>query len=310
MTIDPEKKSFYLRGSDGKAIYVHQWLNVKEPRGVVQIFHGMAEHAGRYERFAQFLNSNGYYVFGDDHRGHGLTAVSHKELGYIGEDGFNRIIEDEHLLTRLIKDNLPGLPIFVFSHSFGSFIGQSYITKYGADIKGIILSGSAARNRREIKLGRLLSTADSNITGEEGRSLLLNALCFGTYNKKIHNHASKFSWLTRDESEVKKFEEDEFCGTVCTVNFFYYLFNGLTDLYRRGNFRRVPSRLPIYIMSGTEDPVGSYTEDVKRLYRLYRDAKVKDLTIMLYPGCRHELLNEINRYEVYNNVLQWLNSHA
>lgn len=256
MGIGHKEKGFYFKSNDGKEIYIHQWNDIANPKAVIQIFHGMAEHAGRYQRFAEFLNDNGFLVYADDHRGHGKTAGSVEEVGYIGEDGFNRIIDDERLLTELIKERHPGLPVFVFAHSFGTFIGQAYITLYGKDIDGIILSGSAARNQIEIIFGRVLTTIERVFTGERKKSLLLNAVCFGTYNKKITNLVSPFAWLSRDEEEVRKYEADEFCGAVFTVNFFYYLFKGFADLYRKGNFNKISQNLPVYIMSGAEDPVG------------------------------------------------------
>ena len=309
MSSEAINEGFYLKARDEKNIYIHQWLNAKEPRAVVLIFHGMAEHAGRYQPFADFLNNNGFIVYADDHRGHGKTAGTLDKLGYIGKDGYNRIVEDEHMLTAFIKEKHPDLPVFIFAHSFGSFIGQSYITNYGKDIAGIILSGSAARSGFEILFGRVLTSLDRAVTGETKQSILMNAVCFGTYNKRVTDSQSAFAWLSRDENEVKKYEEDKFCGSVFTVNYFYYMFKGLKDLYARGVFNRIPEALPIYLMSGADDPVGSYGKCVKKLFRKYRDANIKDLELKIYPGGRHEMLNEINREEVYNNILNWLKLH-
>lgn len=309
MESEAVNEGFFQKARDGKDIYIYQWLNVTKPRAVVQIFHGMAEHAGRYKRFAEFLNNNGFIVYADDHRGHGKTAGTVEKLGYIGEDGYNRILDDEHMVTELIKERHPGLPVFVFAHSFGSFLGQSYITRYGDQIAGIILSGSALRSGFEIALGRFLTSLDRAVTGECKQSLMMNAICFGTYNKRITDSKSAFAWLSRDGAEVKKYEEDEFCGTIFTVNYFYYMFKGLNDLYGRGVFSRIPQELPIYLMSGAEDPVGSYGKCVKKLYRKYKEVNIKDLVLKLYPGGRHEMLNEINHDEVFADILNWLKIH-
>lgn len=300
-------EGIYLKAGDGADIYVYQWLNVSHPRAAVQIFHGMAEHAGRYQAFAEFLNRNGFVVYADDHRGHGKTAGTVEKVGYIGEDGYNKIVEDESMITAFIKEKYPGLPVFVFAHSFGSFIGQSYITMYGGDIAGIILSGSAARSKFEIGFGRVLTTLDKAITGEEKQSLLMNSICFGTYNKKITDSKSAFAWISRDAKEVEKYEMDIYCGTVFTVNYFYYMFKGLQELYEKGVFDRIPKTLPIYLMSGTADPVGSYGKCVYKLYDKYKKVNIKNLELKLYQGGRHEMLNEINREEVFNDILYWLN---
>jgi Lysophospholipase len=309
MEIEAVSEGFFMKAKDGADIYIHQWHDVSEPRAAVQVFHGMAEHAGRYQLFAEFLNRNGFVVYADDHRGHGKTAGTVEKVGYIGEDGYNKIIEDENMLTAFIKEKHPGLPVFIFAHSFGSFIGQSYITKYGGDIAGIILSGSAARSRFEVGFGRILTTLDKAVNGEKKQSLLMNAMCFGTYNKNITDSNSAFAWISRDAKEVEKYEKDIYCGTVFTVNYFYYMFKGLKDLNGKGVFNRVPACLPIYLMSGDADPVGSYGKCVQKLYEKYSEVNIKDLKLKLYPGGRHEMLNEINREEVCNDILNWLNIH-
>jgi alpha-beta hydrolase superfamily lysophospholipase len=266
----------------------------------------MAEHAERYGRFAKFLNENGYIVYADDHRGHGKTAGTVQALGYLGDDGYNHIVEDEHDITEFIKENHPGLPVFVFAHSFGSFIGQSYITKFGKDIAGIVLSGSAAMSTPEIKLGKLLSGLQRLLFNEKKKSKLINNLSFASSNKRIENPKSAFAWISCEEDEVKKYETDEYCGTVFPINFYYYLFRGLDELNKKGCFSSVPKELPVYIMSGAEDPVGGYTKNVKRLYDKYSQVNIKDLELMFYPGGRHEMLNEVSREDVFNDILQWL----
>jgi len=310
MEINTNGEGFYFTCSDDKKIFVYQWKDVSNPKAAVQIFHGMAEHAGRYGGFAKYLNENGFIVYADDHRGHGKTAGAVENLGYIGDDGYNRILEDEHNITDFIKENHPGLPIFVFAHSFGSFIGQSYITQFGEDINGIVLSGSAAMGTPEIMAGKVLSGLQRFIFDEKKKSKLIDNLSFASSNKRIENPQSVFAWISRDEDEVKKYEKDEYCGTIFPINFYYYLFRGLDKLNKKGSFSSVPKHLPVFIMSGAEDPVGGYTKKVKKLYEKYHEADIKDLELMLYPGGRHEMLNEINRGEVFGNVAKWLNSHT
>lgn len=300
------ENGFYMEAKDGKKLFLYCFDNVAEPKAVVQIFHGMAEHAGRYKDFAAYLNSKGFIVYGDDHRGHGKTAKSIDQVGYIGEDGFNKIVEDKYMIKNWIKSKHPNLPIIVFSHSFGSFIGQEFILQHGNEIDGIILSGSAARTRSEILAGRIVSSFERKVLGESRKSKLSDYFSFLSCNKKIKNPVTKSDWLTRDNNEVKKFREDPFCGTVFTIGFYYYLFKGFSRLYDKDRLAQIPKDLPIMIMSGTADPIGRYGKLVNNLHLNYLNAGVKNLSIKLYPEARHELINEINKHEVYEDILEWL----
>lgn len=300
------EEGFFINGAEDKKIYTHTWEDVENPKGVVQIFHGMAEHGARYGDLAQFLNKNGYIVFADDHRGHGKTAEGTDELGYIGRNGFNRIIQDEYILTGLIKKKYPGLPLIILGHSFGSFIAQAYITSFGNEIDGVILSGSALNNGFEIKLGKLIAAFQLKFFNERKKAKLLNTMGFKKYNKRIVNPKSAFSWLSRNEEEVKKYDKDPLCGKICSLNFFYYLFEGLSKLYKAEKLRRIPDKLPIFICSGEEDPVGNYGKSVRKLYSMYKDKGVERVKIKLYPGGRHESINEINREEVYTDIIEWV----
>jgi alpha-beta hydrolase superfamily lysophospholipase len=301
------KDGFFINGKDGKEIYVYCWDKVLTPKAVIQIFHGMAEHAGRYKEFAQFLNSQGFIVYADDHRGHGKTAGSIEKLGYIGEDGFNKIVEDEHIISELIKEKHKGLPIVVFGHSFGSFIAQEYIIRYAHIISGVILSGSALRKGIDVHAGIAVSYVEKSIFSENKKSKLLDFLSFYNYNKKIKNSKSKFDWLSTDYEEIKKYEEDPLCGTVFTTGFYYYFLKGLTKLYKKDRLSKIPKKLPIFIISGEEDPVGNYGAWVKKLYNNYKDIEMKNVTLKLYHGKRHEQLNETSKYETFTDIVSWIN---
>jgi alpha-beta hydrolase superfamily lysophospholipase len=302
------KEGSFIKGKDGKDIFLYCWDNVSQPRAVIQIFHGMAEHAGRYKAFAEYLNSKGFIVYAHDHRGHGRTAGVIEELGYIGEDGFNAIVEDEHIISELIKKRHKDLPIIVFGHSFGSFTAQEYIIRYGNEIKGVILSGSAARRGIEVRAGNLIAAIERSIFGDKKKSKLIDYLSFNGYNKRIKNNKYKFEWLSCDLEEVRKYEADPFCGTLFTIGFFYYFFKGMLELYKKDRLEKVPKDLPILIISGEEDPVGNYGELVNELYKVYKAIGIKNLNIKLYSGKRHELHNEINREEVFEDLLLWINN--
>jgi len=299
-----------LKANDNHVISVYCWDKVEKPRAVLQIFHGMAEHAGRYARLAKFLNSQNIIVFGDDHRGHGKTSQLNGKPGVIGKNGFYNIVEDEYMITKMLKEKYPNIPIFLFTHSFGSFVGQEYITKYGNEIDGVILCGSAAQIGPEFKFAKILALIQVKLLGEEKEAKLLEKLSFGSYIKKIHNPRSASDWISSDPDEVKKYIDDKYCGFTCSTGFYYYFTDGLINLYRNDKLAQIPKTLPIYIISGQEDPVGQYGKRVKELYDIYKALGLSDLNIKLYQGSRHELLNELNRDEVTEDILKWINERV
>lgn len=299
-------REFQYPGKDEKSINAYSWENVNQVKGVVQIFHGMSEHALRYNHFASFLNENGFIVFADDHRGHGKTAVSPNKLGIIGNDGFNMIVEDEYCLYKLIREKYPDKPVFVLGHSFGSFIAQEYITRYGREISGVILSGSACQAGIDITLGRQLASIQRRLFGEEKKGYLLSKLSFGSYNRKIPDAEHEFAWLSTDEEEVIKYEQDPLCGAVVSIGFYYYMLKAFKTLYSEDKLSKIPAGLPVLIVSGEEDPVGAYGKRVRKLFELYEKQGLNNIKIKLYPGMRHEILNERNKIEAYHDILNWL----
>lgn len=305
MNYDSLRHNFKYSAKDGKIINAYSWDNAEQIKGVVQIFHGMSEHALRYHHFALFLNKNGFAVFANDHRGHGKTASDINELGIIGNDGFNMIVDDEYSLYLQIREKYTHQPVFVLGHSFGSFVAQQYITRFGKEISGVILSGSALQKGIDITLGRQIA-AVQRLFGEHKKSYLLSKLSFGNYNKRIPNAKHEFSWLSTDEEEVVKYEQDPFCGTVASIGFYYYMLKAFKDIYSKDRLCNIPQTLPMLILSGEQDPVGSYGKRVKKLHQLYEKQGLRNVKIKLYPEMRHEILNEQNRLEVYNDILNWL----
>lgn len=295
-----------MRAKDGLEIYVRCWDQVEKQKGVVLIFHGMAEHSGRYENFAKHLNLNGYIVYANDLRGHGKTAHSVDELGYIGEDGFNRIIEDEHNLLDDIKKKYPDLPVIVLGHSFGSLLAQDFITKHGNEISGVILSGSTKKEGMLISSGIMITSLFSKLFGKRKKIKLLDIITFYNYNKGIENPESKFAWLSRDEKIVKKYEEDPYCGTLFPIGFFFYLSKALGTLYDDKKLAAIPKDLPIFIISGSQDPFGEYGKGTTKLYEMYKALNIKDVKLKLYEGGRHEIINEVNKEQVYEDIIHWL----
>ncbi|WP_284643333.1 alpha/beta hydrolase [Paenibacillus silviterrae] len=306
------KQTFTWQDYEGQSIYVYSWL--PEPgqpiRGIVQIVHGMVETAARYERFAQALVKAGYGVYANDHLGHGRTANSEEELGHLPKDAFRHMVSNVAGITSLIHDRHPGLPVFLLGHSMGSMLAKHYMVRYASKVKGVLLSGVKAEQGPELDIGIALTKVIIWLKGERHRSKLLDQLAFGPYNRRIKTRRTKFDWLTRDSSEVDHYLQDPHCGGVPTVRFFYELFKGLKDSYRKDRLQQISKDLPIFLFSGDDDPVGNYGKGVKKLATMLRLMGFREIEMKLYPGGRHEMLNEINRDEVTVDVIDWLQRHS
>jgi len=297
----------------GYLVHVYKWLPTKGStiKGVVQIAHGMAEWAARYEEFANSLTAQGYIVFANDHRGHGRTARSPENVGYCGKDSFFGMTMDMYWLTNyLIRRDYPGLPIFLFGHSMGSFLAQLYITKWGDGLKGVILSGSNGKRGIDLYLGILIAGLQAALLGVKTRSKLLNYLSFGSFNRAFEPVRTDFDWLSRDPEEVDKYIADPFCGGVFSAGFFLDFFRGLISIYDARAVQGIPRELPVYILSGDRDPVGEFGKGPLKLAGFYRDLGLKDVTLKLYEQGRHEMLHETNRHEVIGDIIAWIDSHV
>ncbi|AVD35256.1 alpha/beta hydrolase [Clostridioides difficile] len=302
--------NFTFKGEEGLDIYTYKWEdeNIKNPKAVVQIAHGMAETAQRYETFAKVLTKNGYIVYINDHRGHGKTAKIIENVGHLAEkEGFRCLVEDMYTLTNIIKKENEDLPIYLFGHSMGSFASQRYIMDYSNNLSGLILCGSNGRQGIILNLAHMIINREIKKYGRRSRSNKINDLIFGGEIIR-RNEKTKFDWLSRDKEQVEKYINDPFCGVVCSCGFFYDLIQGLKEIEDKENLKKVPLDVPIYIISGDKDPIGKNSKGVLRLRDRYIKLGVKDVTCKLYKGGRHELLNEINKEEVFEDVICWLNN--
>lgn len=302
--------NFTFKGEEGLDIYTYKWEdeNIKKPKAVIQIAHGMAETAQRYETFAKVLTKNGYIVYINDHRGHGKTAKIIENVGHLAEkEGFRCLVEDMYTLTNIIKKENEDLPIYLFGHSMGSFASQRYIMDYSNNLSGLILCGSNGKQGIILNLAHLIINREIKKYGRRSKSNKINNLIFG--GKIIRrNEKTKFDWLSRDKEQVEKYINDPFCGVVCSCGFFYDLVQGLKEIEDKENLKKVPLDIPIYIISGDKDPIGKNGKGVLRLRDRYIKLGVKDVTCKLYKDGRHELLNEINREEVFEDIICWLNN--
>lgn len=297
-------KELKIESYDSIKLHCYIWDEVENPKGVVQLAHGMAEHAGRYAPFAEFLNKNGYIVFGDDHRAHGKTE-SDIDIGHHEGDIYQKTLDDLVFLYRYAQ-NLYNLPIVFVGHSYGSFLGQGFLQKY-TDVKGVALCGTA-------NMGKMLPALGLS---------LLNPICFfaSSYKPKMVNKASDILfnkaykgekgaslWLTRDEEQRKMFIEDNLSGINMSFNFDRSMMKAFIRLYKRENLAKLNSDTPIGIFSGTMDPIGGKNSiKAVKLKELYDKCGVKDCCIKLYDGARHELFNEINREEFFADILAFIN---
>jgi alpha-beta hydrolase superfamily lysophospholipase len=301
--------TFTFRTDDGMEIFTYRWLPPSDApvRAVVQIAHGMAEHAGRYARLAEALCASGHAVYANDHRGHGRTAGDPARVGYFADqNGWFKVAGDLRQLTARIRERHPGLPVFLLGHSMGSFLVRTAIIQDAEGIAGAILSGTGGDPGLLGAVGRVLARAIGAAKGRRRPSPLLNALSFGGFNKAFSPARTAFDWLSRDAAEVDRYMADPFCGGVFSAGFFADLLAGLAWINRPAHIARVPRDLPIYLFSGAMDPVGGNTHGVRRVAEAYRRAGILDVTLRFYDGGRHEMLNEINRAEVVQDLVDWL----
>lgn len=301
--------NFTFKGEEDTDIYVYKYEPIEKENinGIVQISHGMSEEAGRYKRFANYLTDNGYIVYINDHRGHGKSAENINRIGILAQkDGIHCIVKDLNKLTKIIKTENNGLPIFLFSHSMGSFAAQKYIIDYSEDIDGVILSGTNGLHGIEVDLGFLVAKVISKIQGREKKAYLIDKLAFGGFNKKFKPNKSEFDWLSRDFKEVEKYIENEYCGVVFSNGYFYDLFKLFKEIRNINNLKKINSKLPIYIFAGDKDPVGKFGKGITKLYENYKKVGIENVEFKLYSGGRHEMLNEINKDEVINDTINWI----
>lgn len=333
----------YFKSSDG--VHRCHYITVtpdREPRGVVQISHGMCEYIERYLDFMNFLADNGFAVCGNDHLGHGKTVNSPDELGYFSpENGWQNAVEDLHRLTAIMKREYPDKPYFMIGHSMGSFLARAYAVKHAHECRAYIFMGTAdgfetsvssaaekagkilqkplekINERRPNPEGRLGSAAITlllsqgeilkKVKGEKYRSEALNKIGFGRNNERIEPSRTPYDWISRDESVVDKYAADPLCTFIFTVNGFLNLASVLWFVSNEKWYGKAPKDIPMLLLGGDGDPVGNYGRGVRSVYERLLGGGC-DVSLKIYPDARHELLNELNREEVYGDALKFIES--
>ncbi len=304
------KSEHTFKTDDNIYIVYYKHTSDAEAKANVIIIHGMAEHAQRYDDFAGFLNKNGFNVFTYDQRGHGKTAGSVEKQGFFAEkDGWNKVTSDLKNMIDTAKKDLPDLPIFLLGHSMGTFVTRTYIADYDDFVKGVILSGTTGSAGLLGKIGLLLTNIIMIFKKKNSPSPLMDSLSFGDFNKAFKPNRTKFDWLSRDDAQVDKYVEDPYCGAIFSVGFYNDMMKGLEYVNKPETANKVRKDLPMYLFAGNNDPVSKNGKQVKDVFEMYKNAGITDISMKLYEDARHETLNEINKDEVYNDVLTWLNKH-
>jgi alpha-beta hydrolase superfamily lysophospholipase len=300
-------EEFRFTARDGQTIHCRKWVPLSTPKACVQIAHGMAEHCGRYGHLAGRLVEAGYAVYANDHRGHGKTAGIPENIGYFAdENGFEKVVTDLHQLFDIIRRNNPDTRVFLLGHSMGSLLVRNFITRYGDEVAGVVLSGTMDDPGLLGLLGRWLARWECRRRGRRAQSPLMNAIAFGAFNKPFKPARTDFDWLSRDPEQVDRYVADPYCGGVFSAGFWVDFLTGLKETYNPALTARIPKHLPMFFFSGDRDPVGANGKGVKRVCRYYQAAGLTEVTLTLYPGGHHEMVNETNREEVIQAILDWL----
>ncbi|MBO1264540.1 lysophospholipase [Proteiniclasticum sp. SCR006] len=284
-------------------IHYYIYTPKKPVRFVLQITHGMCEYIERYEGFIKYLSREGVLVAGHDHAGHGRSIRTLDDLGYFSEDATDlTLVKDLKTMTDLLSERYAELPHFILGHSMGSFVLRKYLMRFGRSLSGIFISGTGGANPGVVP-GITLAKSISAVRGEKHRSTLFNSIFFNGFNKNFQDEKNKFSWLTRDEKVVAAYHKDPKCNFVFTMNGFKGFLEIMKDVTSDEWAAQMPKEVPVHLFSGKNDPVGSYGKGVTETFNRLLDTEVKTVTMKLYEDGRHEMLNELNRKEVYQDLL-------
>ena len=303
---------FTFLSTDGKTqLHGMRW----EPEGgsvraVLQICHGVAEHIARYDAFARYLNGLGIAVVGHDHLGHGLSLPEGGTPVYFGAGNtWNTVVDDIYVLHQRIRLWYPDVPLCIMGHSMGSFLTRTYLIRYPGTVKAAVIMGTGWQPKAVIAGGMAVARAVGAVVGENGTSDLVTNLAFGAYNKLFAPNRTSCDWLSADEGNVDAYMADPLCGADATVGLFRQMLSGIRFNQKLSNLRQMDPRIPVLFVAGEKDPVGDCGNGVRRTYQEFRRAGVQDCTLKLYPGLRHEILNEkAQQQQIFEDIGHWLTS--
>lgn len=304
------RTDFYFDSCGVGKIHCCRWVPEGQPKAIVQIVHGIAEFVERYDDFASYLNSLGYLVVAEDHMGHGKSIGKDGVQGYF-HGGWFAAVEDTYSLLLQTQKEFPDIPYILFGHSMGSFMARTILAKYpDSGIAAAIICGTGWQPGLVLKSGIAMSNLICKRIGEKNPSNKLNALIFGGYNKRIEHPRTAYDWLTRDNQIVDSYIAHPLCGFVPSAGLLRDMMTGIDYIQRKENLARMDKALPVHFIAGGDDPVGAYGKGVEQSAEAFRKAGMQKVSQRIYPLCRHEILNEINKQEIYEDIAKWLQSHV
>ncbi len=303
-----KKEEFTFDSRDGiSKIHAVRWIPEGEIVCILQIVHGMAEYIERYEEVAQYFAGRGILVTGEDHLGHGKSVAEGGTYGYFcKQDPATVIVRDVHRLKKMTQEAYPGVPYVILGHSMGSYMLRNYLFRYGTGIQGAILCGTGSMSQGIISAAKVLAKVQELVFGGKHVAKRLDNMAFGAYNKRLQPERTNKDWLCTDEKVVDTYKNDDLCGFTFTVNGFQTMFEIITRLNKEENLRKMPKNLPVFFIAGEEDPVGDYGVGVRKAYADFEKTGMERLQVKLYPGDRHEILNEKNKEQVYDDIYPWI----
>lgn len=300
------RTDFYYDSCGVGKIHGCRWMPDGKIRAVVQIVHGIAEHVERYDEFAEFLNSKGILVVAQDHMGHG-KSIDHGGTKGFFDGGWKAAVQDCLTLTKATMAEFPGTPYILFGHSMGSFLVRTILIKRpDLAISGAVLCGTGWQPEAVVETGAMTARVIAAKVGERTPSEKLQNLVFGGYNRRVEHQRTAFDWLSRDCRVVDEYIADPMCGFVASSGLLRDMLGAIAYLQKKTHLREMKKNLPVLFISGGDDPVGSYGAGVKRAAARFREAGMLDVRMKLFPLCRHEILNEINREEIFDSVYDWI----
>jgi len=304
------QETFQFLSKDGKTkIHAVKWLPAnRKVRAVMQISHGMVEYIERYNEFAVYMAKRGFLVVGHDHLGHGASVSEESEWGYFTEKKPSEtVVADIFQVTRIIRSQYPDCPYFILGHSMGSFLLRRYLTLHSEEVTGAIICGTGSQPDVATCFGMFACGLIRTFRGGHYRSSFLTNAAFGKSYAQFDKTGAEpaRSWLSKNEESVRAYYNDPRCTFIFTVNGYYGLFSTVRYANQMKYIRRIRKNLPVFFIAGKEDPVGNFGEGVKKAYAQYRQAGIRDVKMKLYENDRHEILQETDREQVFEDIYQW-----
>lgn len=294
------------RTEDGYELATYRWAPAGEPRALLQLVHGMAEHAGRYDHVARAFTAKGFLVHAHDHRGHGHSVPAGEAPGHIGDiSGWHELVGDVHERAAALREEHPALPRALFAHSMGGYVAQSLLGQDPDDADAWAISGNGGKPPFIAKLGRLVARAERLRLGKRGTSAVIRKLTFEDFNKPFEGRTD-FDWLSRDPDEVDRYAADPLCGYDVSIETWIQLLDAIPSLTTPAHLAAIPREKPIYVLAGGDDTSIGRARGAQNLVDAYRRDGLEDVTLQLYPGGRHEMVNETNRAEVVADLVRWV----